>query len=108
MSDNVNHPDHYTGFSNDSEPIDILENLVGNGSHSAGYVIRATRADGRKKLDPIEDLEKSIWYNKREIARLRSLGVKKLSEMNDMEFFDTMREFYDRPNATSTTTDETF
>lgn len=106
MSDNVNRPDHYTGFSRGSEPIDILENLVGNGSHSAGYVIRATRADGRKKLDPIEDLEKSIWYNQREIGRLREMGVKKLSEMSDAEFFDTMCEFYDRPKPD--TTDEIF
>lgn len=72
MSDPIN-PQHYQGFSNGAEAIDITENLTANGSHAAGYVIRATRADGANKGDingRIEDLHKAEWFIGREIQRL--------------------------------------
>ena len=49
-------PNHYKGFSNGAEVIDITENLTFN----AGNVV-----EGR-----IEDMKKSRWYADREIKRL--------------------------------------
>ena len=66
MSDNVNHPKHYTGFSNGAEVIDITENLTFNLGNVVKYVARA----GRKTDDPIEDLQKAKFYLEREINRL--------------------------------------
>jgi hypothetical protein len=67
MSDNVNHPAHYQGFSNGAEVIDITENLSFNLGNVVKYVARA----GRKTDDPLEDLSKARFYLEREINRLR-------------------------------------
>lgn len=37
MSDMVNHPPHYTGFSNGAEVIDITENLTFNTGNACKY-----------------------------------------------------------------------
>lgn len=65
--DNVNHPVHYTGFSNGAEVIDITENLSFNLGNVVKYVARA----GRKTEDPTEDLAKAKFYLEREIERLQ-------------------------------------
>lgn len=65
MADNVNHPAHYTGFSNGAEVIDITENLSFNLGNVVKYVARA----GRKTSDPTEDLLKARFYLSREIER---------------------------------------
>lgn len=70
MSDNVNHPAHYTGFSNGSEVIDITENLTFNLGNTVKYCARAGRKDPTKH---IEDLEKSMWYLQREIERIKRI-----------------------------------
>lgn len=67
MSDNVNHPSHYTGFSNGAEVIDITENLNFNRGNSVKYVARAGAKDPAKT---VEDLLKARWYLDRELARL--------------------------------------
>lgn len=66
MTDNVNHPAHYVGFSNGAEVIDITENLSFNLGNVVKYVARA----GRKTEDPTEDLLKAEFYLSREIKRL--------------------------------------
>ena len=63
-------PQHYQGFSNGAEVIDITENLTGNGAQAVGYIARSTRIDGKNKGAEVEDLEKAIWFIKREIERL--------------------------------------
>ena len=67
MSDSVNHPAHYNGFSNGAEVIDIAENLSFNLGNAVKYCARAGRKDKDKT---IEDLNKAIWYIEREIERL--------------------------------------
>lgn len=64
--DPVNHPAHYTGFSNGAEVIDITENLSFNLGNVVKYVARA----GRKTKDPLEDLRKAQFYLNRELARI--------------------------------------
>ncbi len=61
MTENVNHPDHYK--AGNLEVIDIIEEYgldfhLGN---AVKYILRA----GRKTEDPIEDLEKAVWYIQR-------------------------------------------
>ena len=67
--DSVNHPAHYTGFSNGAEVIDLTENLSFNLGNVVKYVARA----GRKTSDPFEDLSKARFYLEREIERLRGI-----------------------------------
>lgn len=73
MSDAIN-PNHYKGFSNGAEVIDISENLVSNASHAFNYVARAGRADNHTKSQDaegkIEDYTKAVWFIEREIERL--------------------------------------
>ena len=73
MSDAIN-PNHYQGFSNGAEVIDITENLTFNAGNVVKYGARAGRLDeSLNKNDAegrIEDLKKSRWYADREIERL--------------------------------------
>lgn len=71
MHDNVNHPKHYTGFSNGSEVIDITENCTFNTGNAIKYAARAGRTDGNVKGNILEDLNKAKWYIEREIERLK-------------------------------------
>lgn len=59
MTDNVNHPKHYTSHPSGVEAIEITRWLRGPYSNAFKYVFRGW--DGLKD-DPIEDLQKSIWY----------------------------------------------
>lgn len=65
----INHPQHYTGFSNGAEVIDITENLSFNLGNVVKYVARA----GRKTANPLEDLAKARFYLEREINRINIL-----------------------------------
>lgn len=67
MSDPVS-PDHYQGFSNGAEVIDITENLSFNLGNAVKYCARAGRKDPART---IEDLDKARWYIAREINRLQ-------------------------------------
>ena len=73
MSDAIN-PNHYKGFSNGAEVIDITENLTFNAGNVVKYGARAGRLDeSLNKNDAegrIEDLKKSRWDADREIERL--------------------------------------
>lgn len=59
----VNHPKHYQG--NEFEVIDIIEdfNLGFNLGNALKYILRAENKGNRN-----QDLEKAIWYLKREIG----------------------------------------
>ena len=59
MTDNVNHPKHYTSHPSGVEAIEITRWLRGPYSNACKYVMRGW--DGLKG-DPIEDLQKSLWY----------------------------------------------
>lgn len=60
----VNHPAHYQG--NGIEVIDIIENfdLNFNLGNTVKYVLRAGKKGNKK-----EDLEKAVWYLKRELNK---------------------------------------
>lgn len=63
-------PNHYKGFSNGAEVIDITERLTFNTGNAVKYLARAGRTDGHNKGQIIEDLRKSLWYTQRELDRL--------------------------------------
>lgn len=69
-SDNVNHPSHYA--SGKIEVIEALEDwkLNFHRGNAVKYVARAGKKDPKKE---IEDLEKAVWYLKREIHLLKCL-----------------------------------
>ena len=59
MTDNVNHPKHYTSHPSGVEAIEITRWLRGPYSNACKYVMRGWEG---LKGDPIEDLEKALWY----------------------------------------------
>ena len=59
MTDNVNHPKHYTSHPSGVEAIEITRWLRGPYSNACKYVMRGWEG---LKGDPIEDLQKAIWY----------------------------------------------
>ena len=75
-------PNHYKGFSNGAEVIDITENLTFNAGNVVKYGARAGRLDeSLNKNDAegrIEDLKKSRWYADREIERLGGSSAEEL------------------------------
>lgn len=63
MLDAIN-PQHYKGFTGGAEPIDIAEHLGFNLGNVVKYAARAGKKDDR-----LQDLNKALYYLKREIAR---------------------------------------
>lgn len=61
----VNHPSHYGGRDNPYEAIKVIEahNLGFHLGNAVKYILRA----GKKTSDSTEDLEKAIFYLKRQI-----------------------------------------
>ena len=66
MSDNVNHPSHYT--DGNIEVIDYIEDkqLGYHLGNAVKYISRAGKKDPDKY---VEDLQKAVWYLQREIKR---------------------------------------
>lgn len=94
MSDAIN-PNHYKGFSNGAEVIDITENLTFNAGNLVKYGARAGRLDeSLNKNDAegrIEDLKKSRWYADREIERLGGPSAEVLEFVIKNMDADTLR-----------------
>ena len=65
MSDNVNHPKHYTSHPSGIECIQVTEHMNFNRGNAIKYIWRAG-----DKGSLIEDLQKARWYLDREITRL--------------------------------------
>jgi hypothetical protein len=68
MGNAVNHPKHYNEHPSGIECIEVVRHFGFNVGNSIKYLWRA----GLKAKDPIEDLEKAIWYINDEIARLKT------------------------------------
>jgi hypothetical protein len=64
--DAVNHPTHYTVHPSGIECIDITEHMNFCTGNAIKYIWRAGQ-----KGDPIQDLEKALWYIRREIKRMK-------------------------------------
>ena len=64
MNDNVNNPKHYTSHPSGIDCIQITEHMGFCLGNAMKYVWRADL-----KGDAIEDLEKAVWYVRREIER---------------------------------------
>ena len=64
----VNHPNHYGGKDNPYEAIKVIEawNLGFCLGNTIKYISRAGKKD-----DTIQELEKALWYLKREIKRIK-------------------------------------
>lgn len=66
--DMVNSPPHYTQHPSGVECIEVTEHMNFCLGNAVKYIWRA----GLKSKDPIQDLEKAIFYLDREISRIRS------------------------------------
>ena len=67
MTDNVNHPKHYTSHPSGVECIQVAEHMSFNLGNAVKYIWRADL-----KGKQIEDLKKAIWYVNREIERIQN------------------------------------
>lgn len=70
MTDNVDHPAHYTSY-NGLEIIDLTEQMNFNRGNAVKYI---ARAGIKNPAAEIEDLEKAVWYVNREIHRLKEIA----------------------------------
>jgi hypothetical protein len=66
MTDNVNHPSHYTAHPSGVEAIQITEHMNFCLGNAIKYIWRAGLKD-----NGIEDLQKAKWYIERELDRLQ-------------------------------------
>ena len=66
--DPVNHPPHYK--SGGIETIDFIEAKDLN--YRLGNVVKYVARAGKKATDPVQDLEKALWYLQREIDARKS------------------------------------
>jgi len=64
MNDNINNPKHYTAHPSGIECIQVTEHMGFCLGNAMKYIWRADL-----KHDAIEDLEKAIWYLRREISK---------------------------------------
>lgn len=69
-SDPVNGPDYYK-LPNGREVIEISQWLNAAGSQAVQYIARATRIDGVVKDEPLQDIEKAIFWLEIERERLK-------------------------------------
>lgn len=68
--DNVNHPSHYNVGK--IEVIEVIEDQnFQRGFHRGNALKYLMRAGRKNPATEIEDLEKSIWYIRREIALIK-------------------------------------
>ncbi len=70
MSDNVNHPDHYTSHPSGVECIQVVEPYSFCVGNAIKYLWRAGLKGSPEKR--VEDLRKAAWYATREADRLES------------------------------------
>ena len=68
VTDNVNHPSHYTDGK--IEVIDFIEDKKLN-YHRGNAIKYIARAGKKHKNKEVEDLQKAVWYLTREIERLQ-------------------------------------
>jgi len=66
VTDNVNHPAHYTKHPSGVEAIQITEHMSFTLGNALKYIWRADLKNG------VEDLEKAVWYLKREIEKRKA------------------------------------
>ena len=90
MSDNVNHPAHYTDGK--IGVIDFIEDkkLGFHLGNTVKYICRAGKKDPEKT---IEDLQKAEWYLHREIQRLNAQKAARAAELQKtgVTFRDDLR-----------------
>ncbi len=67
---NVKHPAHYGGINDIYEAIKVVEAWECN--FNIGSALKYLCRAGRKTLDPVEDLEKAVFYIQREIHTLKN------------------------------------
>lgn len=76
-TDVINHPDHYTDGK--IEVIDFIEDKQLN--FNRGNVVKYISRAGKKSTEKeIEDMEKALWYIKREITTMKRRAAKQRRE----------------------------
>lgn len=82
MSDAVNHPIHYNSHPSGVEAIDICEMTSFNIGNAIKYVMRADHKNSK-----LQDLEKALWYIKREMMNKTILDFSNNTSNIDKRIF---------------------
>lgn len=93
MSDSVNHPDHYQTEAG-MEAIDVIEAFFPDNYHLGNAFKYLARA-GKKSEDPVEDLEKAIWY----IERFRDTQIRYVITPKGIAVAELEKAGHDVPDA---------
>lgn len=72
MTDAVERPNYYV-MPTGAETIDISQWLTSAGGQAVQYIVRATRTDGVVKANPVQDIDKAIYWLNIERQRLTFL-----------------------------------
>lgn len=70
-NDEIDHPVHYTSLNGGIECIDVVQHMNFCRGAAVKYIWRAGLKGGPEK--EVQDLQKSIWFLKKEIQRLGRL-----------------------------------
>jgi hypothetical protein len=84
MTEKVNHPDHYNMHPSGVECLDVVEHMNFNMGNAIKYIWRADH-----KENDIVDLEKAIFYLKREIKRRGKSEEERTREPIRVEFTES-------------------
>ena len=76
MTDNVNHPKHYTNHPSGVECITVTEHMSFCLGNAMKYLWRADLKNG------LEDLEKACWYITREIEKRKEAEANKIPHVS--------------------------
>ena len=71
-TEKVNHPPHYTWHPAGIEAVAVCEAFNYNLGNAIAYIWRSGGSVTKGEVET--DLEKAIWYIRRELARIRSDG----------------------------------
>ena len=69
----IDHPRHYNQHPSGIECIEIIEHLPCNLGNAVKYIWRCGL---KRSSDPLRDLRSAEWYVRREIDRIKRLGIK--------------------------------
>ena len=95
MTDPLN-PDYYKNYS-----IEVTDAIQSWGlSYCQGNIIKYIVRSGRKTTDPQQDLEKALWYLKKELSKYGQLSENSITQSDKQDWAYTQQKKKRTPTPT--------
>lgn len=95
MTDPLN-PDYYKNYS-----IEVTDAIQSWGlSYCQGNIIKYIVRSGRKTTDPQQDLEKALWYLKKELSKYGQLSENSITQSDKQDWAYTQQKKKRTPTST--------